>query len=126
MVGMSERVRHSLVVAVSPKFPIETGPAVTCSIMGRGHASPLNEFGACRSTHLDELPGGHREVLRREGELCRRHRVGRHRNQLWWPKWGGIWYFDIPSPNTTVSSVLWPPSIALWGSLVPPYTLVVR
>ena len=70
MVGMSERVRHSLVVAVSPKFPIETGP-------GCGHASPLNEFGACRSTHLDELPGGHREVLRREGELCRRHRVGR-------------------------------------------------
>jgi hypothetical protein len=42
--------------------------------------------------------------------------------QLWWPKWGGIWYFDIPSPNTTVFSVLWPPSIAMWGSLVPPYT----
>ena len=41
---------------------------------------------------------------------------------------GGIWYFDIPSPNTTVFSlhVLWPPSIALWGSLVPPYTLLVR
>jgi hypothetical protein len=41
---------------------------------------------------------------------------------------GGVfaWYFDIPSPNTTVFSVLWPPSIALWGSLVPPYTLVVR
>jgi hypothetical protein len=39
---------------------------------------------------------------------------------------GGIWYFDITSPNNTVFSVLWPPSIALWGSLVPPYTLVVR
>ena len=38
---------------------------------------------------------------------------------------GGICYFDIPSPNTTVFSVLWPPSIALWGSLVPPYSLVV-
>jgi hypothetical protein len=24
---------------------------------------------------------------------------------------------DIPSPNTTVFSVLWPASIALWGSL---------
>jgi hypothetical protein len=37
---------------------------------------------------------------------------------------GAIWYFDIPSPNTsntTLFSVLWPPSIALWGSLVPPY-----
>jgi hypothetical protein len=22
--------------------------------------------------------------------------------QLWWPKWRGIWYFDTPSPNTTV------------------------
>jgi hypothetical protein len=42
-----------------------------------------------------------------------------------WPKWGGIWYFDIPSPNTTVFSVLRPLSIALWGSLVPPYSLVV-
>ena len=41
-------------------------------------------------------------------------------------KVGGIWYLDIPSPNTTVFSVLWPPSIALWGSLVLPYTLVVR
>ena len=39
---------------------------------------------------------------------------------------GGIWYSDIPSPNTTVFSVLWPPSVALWGSLVLPYTLVVR
>jgi hypothetical protein len=38
----------------------------------------------------------------------------------------GIWYFEIPSPNTTVFSVLWPPTIALWGSLVFPYTLVVR
>jgi hypothetical protein len=37
-----------------------------------------------------------------------------------------IWYFDTDSPNTTVFSVLWPPSIALWGSLVPPYTLVVQ
>jgi hypothetical protein len=47
---------------------------------------------------------------------------------LWFPKWGGILYFDIPSPNTTVFSVLdlWPPSIALWGSLVPPYTLLLR
>jgi hypothetical protein len=35
--------------------------------------------------------------------------------QLWWPKWEGIWDFEIPSPNTTVFSVLWPPSIALWG-----------
>jgi len=25
---------------------------------------------------------------------------------VWWPKWGGIWYFDIPSPNATVFSVL--------------------
>jgi hypothetical protein len=41
---------------------------------------------------------------------------------------GGISYFDIPSPtsNTNIFRVLWPPSIALWGSLVPPYTLVVR
>ena len=39
---------------------------------------------------------------------------------------GGIWYFDIPSPNSTVFSVLWPPSIALWGSLVFPYSLVVQ
>ena len=46
--------------------------------------------------------------------------------QLWWPKWEGIWYFEIPSPNTTVFSVLWPPSSALWWSLVPPHTLVVR
>ena len=37
-----------------------------------------------------------------------------------------IWYFDIPSPNTTIFGILWPPSIALWGSLVPPYTLFVR
>jgi hypothetical protein len=37
-----------------------------------------------------------------------------------------IWYFDIPSPNTTVFGILWPPSIALWGSLVPPYTLSVQ
>ena len=28
--------------------------------------------------------------------------------------------------NTTVFSVLWPPSIAGWGSLVFPYTLVVH
>jgi hypothetical protein len=28
--------------------------------------------------------------------------------------------------NTTIFSVLWPPSIALWGPSVPPYTLVVR
>jgi hypothetical protein len=34
--------------------------------------------------------------------------------------------FEIPSPNTTVFSVLWPPSIAAWGSLVFPYTLVVQ
>jgi hypothetical protein len=40
-------------------------------------------------------------------------------------KVGGIWYFDIPPPNTTVFSVLWPRSIALWGSLVPPYSLLV-
>jgi hypothetical protein len=33
---------------------------------------------------------------------------------------GCIWYFEIPSPNTTVFGILWPPSIALWGSLVPP------
>ena len=40
---------------------------------------------------------------------------------------GGYWYFDIiPSPNTTVFGVLWPPSIALWGSLVPPCTILVR
>ena len=39
---------------------------------------------------------------------------------------GGIWYSDTPSPNTTIFSVLWPPSVALWGSLVLPYTLVVR
>ena len=39
---------------------------------------------------------------------------------------GGTWYFDIPSPNTTVFSVIWPTSVALWGSLVFPYTLVVR
>jgi hypothetical protein len=39
---------------------------------------------------------------------------------LWWPKRGGIWYFDIPSPNTTLFSVLWPPSIALWGPWCPP------
>jgi hypothetical protein len=30
------------------------------------------------------------------------------------------------STNTTVFSVLWPTSIALWGSLVPPYTLAVQ
>ena len=42
---------------------------------------------------------------------------------------GGIWYFDIPPPNTTVFSVrvvLWPPRIALWGPLVLPYTMVVQ
>jgi hypothetical protein len=44
--------------------------------------------------------------------------------QLHATSWCYAWYFDIPSPNTTVSSVLWPPSIALWGSLVPPYTLL--
>ena len=50
------------------------------------------------------------------------------RQLLWWPKWGGIWYFDMPSPNTTVFSALWPTSTALdlWGSLVFPYTLAVR
>jgi hypothetical protein len=38
-----------------------------------------------------------------------------------------IRYFEIPSPNTTVFSVLWPPSIALCvGSSVFPYTLVVQ
>jgi hypothetical protein len=62
------------------------------------------------------------------------HRSMRYNNNIYvrklhrWPniKWGGIWYFGIPSPNTTVVSVLWPPSIVLWRSLVPPYTLVVR
>jgi hypothetical protein len=49
--------------------------------------------------------------------------VPTHTLLLRWPKWGGIWYFDIPSPNTTVFSILWPPSIALWGSLVPPVYL---
>ena len=39
---------------------------------------------------------------------------------------GGIWYSDIPSPNTTVFGVLWPPRIALWGFLVLSYSLVVR
>ena len=39
---------------------------------------------------------------------------------------GGIWYFDIPSPNATVFSVQCPHSIALWGFLVPPCTLVVQ
>ena len=39
---------------------------------------------------------------------------------------GGIWCSEIPSPNTTVFSVLWLPSVALWGSLVLPYTLLVR
>jgi hypothetical protein len=39
---------------------------------------------------------------------------------------GCIWYFDIPSPNTTVFGILWPPSIAHWGTLVPPYTLFVQ
>jgi hypothetical protein len=34
---------------------------------------------------------------------------------LWWPKWECISYFEIPSPNTTVFNVRWPPSIALWG-----------
>jgi hypothetical protein len=43
---------------------------------------------------------------------------------------GGIWYFDIPSPNTifnTVFSVLLPPTciIALWGSLVLPLIMLV-
>ena len=38
------------------------------------------------------------------------------------------WYSDIPSPkfNTTVFGVLivlWPPSNALWGSSVLPYTM---
>jgi hypothetical protein len=32
----------------------------------------------------------------------------------------------IPSPNTTIFGILWPPSIAPWGSLVPPYTLFVQ
>ena len=45
--------------------------------------------------------------------------------QLWWPKQGGVWYFDIPSPNTIVFSVLWPTSIALWGSAVLPYNVLV-
>ena len=40
--------------------------------------------------------------------------------------WGNIWYFDIPSPNSIVFSVLWPTSIALWGSLVLPYMLLVK
>ena len=39
---------------------------------------------------------------------------------------GTLTYRVTPSPNTTVFGILWPPSIALWGSLVFPYTLVVQ
>jgi hypothetical protein len=38
---------------------------------------------------------------------------------------GDTWCSDILSPNTTVFGILWPPSNALWGSLLLPYTLVV-
>ena len=38
----------------------------------------------------------------------------------------GTLTYVIPSPNTTVFSVLWPPSITLWESSVFPYTLVVQ
>ena len=58
------------------------------------------------------------EQLRGVGLIDRRYYGGR--------SMGGIWYFDIPSPNTTVFSALWPHSIALWGSSVPPYTMVVQ
>ena len=59
---------------------------------------------------------------------------------IWWPKRvheapavdlrGGILYSDIRTyPHlieTTVFSALWPHSVALWGSLVLPYRLLVR
>jgi hypothetical protein len=49
--------------------------------------------------------------------------IGRHAAMV--AEVGGTRYSGIPSPNTNVFGVLWLPSIAQWGSLVLPYTLVM-
>jgi hypothetical protein len=81
-------------------------------------------FAAVDSRKLHMLRGRVIMLRRQRSRLAPEPRGGTERAMvnsmvaMYRPKWGGIWYFDIPSPNTTVFSVLWPPSIALWGSLL--------
>jgi hypothetical protein len=100
---------------------MHTGP---CMLVHTRSRSSMHASHACRFLHACQLLLIRACLWRAYCKKCRVHLVPyrcvpSNIHVL-------IRYSYTPSSNTTIFSVLWPPSIALWGSLVLPYTLVVQ